>query len=176
MTSARLLGTAALLAAVTLGSSGIPWAQQEGAGATAEEVVQKVNEAAQHLAEEGEAGLEAFRGKDSRYVWKDSYVVVASCEQDRTVAHPIQPELEGTPMKALTDETGKPFAQELCEATQRPQGGWVEYMWPEPGEREPSRKVSYAKAAEGTPYIVLAGVYDEDATVEELEKVSGGQR
>jgi cytochrome c len=161
-----LLPVAMLAATFTSGAV----AQQ---GATPEEVVEKVNQAAQYLAQGGEAGLEAFRTKDSPYVWKDSYVIVGSCEQDRTVAHPIQPELESTPMSTLTDETGKTFAQELCEAAQRPQGGWVEYLWPKPGEQEPSRKISYVKAVEGTPYIAIAGVYDEDATIEELQQISG---
>ena len=135
--------------------------------------MQKVNQAAQYLAREGEAGLEAFRAKDSEYVWKDSYVVVQDCEAGTAVAHPISPELEGRDISTLTDETGKAFAQELCDAAQQPQGGWVEYMWPKPGEQEPSRKISYAKAVEGTPYSVLGGVYDEDATVEELQQISG---
>ena len=146
-------------------------AQQESA--TPEEVVQKVNQAAQYLAQAGEAGLAAFRTRDSEYVWKDSYVIVQDCEKGTAVAHPISPELEGRDLRTLTDETGKAFAQELCEAAQQPQGGWVEYLWPKPGEQEPSRKISYAKAVAGTPYVVLAGVYDEDATVEELQQISG---
>ena len=162
-----LLPVALLAATFTTGAA----AQQEGA--TPEEVVQKVNQAAQDLAQEGEAGLEAFRTEDSEYVWKDSYVVVQDCEAGEVVAHPINPELEGRDITTLTDETGQAFAQELCEAAQQPQGGWVEYMWPKPGEQEPSRKVSYAKAVAGTPYVVLAGVYDEDATVEELPQISG---
>ncbi len=132
-----------------------------------------MNQAAQYLAQEGEAGLEAFRTADSEYVWKDSYVVVQDCEEGKAVAHPISPELEGQDIGTLTDETGRVFAQELCQAAQQPQGGWVEYMWPKPGEQEPSRKISYAKAVAGTPYVVLAGVYDEDATVEELQQISG---
>jgi cytochrome c len=162
-----VLPVALLAATFTTGAV----AQQEGA--TSEEVVQKVNQAAQDLAQQGEAGLEAFRTEDSEYVWKDSYVVVQDCEAGQVVAHPISPELEGRDITTLTDETGQTFAQELCEAAQQPQGGWVEYMWPKPGEQEPSRKISYAKAVAGTPYVVLAGVYDEDATVEELQQISG---
>jgi cytochrome c len=162
-----LLPVAVLAATFTGGAV----AQQEGA--TPEEVVQKVNQAAEYLAQEGEAGLEAFRTRDSEYVWKDSYVVVQDCEEGKAVAHPITPELEGQDINTLTDETGKAFAQELCEAAEQPEGGWVEYMWPKPGGQEPSRKVSYVKAVEGTPYSVLAGVYDNAATIEELQQISG---
>jgi cytochrome c len=147
---------------------------QQGS-ATPEEVLQKVNAGAEYIAQAGEAGLNTFRSKDSEYVWKDSYVVVQNCEEGTVVAHPISPELEGTDLSTLTDETGKTFAQELCEQAQRPQGGWVEYMWPKPGGQEPSRKISYARSIDGTSYVVVGGVYDDDATIEDLEKISGQQ-
>jgi hypothetical protein len=63
-----LLPVAMLAATFTSGAV----AQQEGA--TPEEVVRKVNQAAQYLAQEGEAGLEAFRTNSSEYVWKDSNI------------------------------------------------------------------------------------------------------
>jgi cytochrome c len=59
----------------------------------------------------------------------------------------------------------------LCEAGQRPEGGWVEYPFPKPGEQEPSRKLSYAKAVEGTPYVVNGGIYSDEAKIEELEEL-----
>jgi hypothetical protein len=43
-------------------------------------------------------------------------------------------------------------------------------------EREgTSRKISYVLAVPGTPYVVGAGVYDEEITLDELEAVSGRQ-
>jgi hypothetical protein len=35
--------------------------------------------------------------------------------------------------------------------------------------------VTYFLAAQGTPYVAAAGVYDASAKVADLEKVSGGQ-
>ncbi len=169
-------GTAALAAALALGASGALWAQQQG-GATPEEVVDRVKQAARQLAREGEAGLDAFRDKDSDYVWKDSYVFVVNCDEGTMAAHPIRPELEGQPLTAIPafgDKSPEQLASEMCEAGRRPEGGWVEYAFPKPGEDQPSRKVSYDLAVEGTPYVVGAGVYDEDTTVEELERISGG--
>src|SRR3712207_4265509 len=104
-----LLPVTVLAATLTTGAI----AQQESA--TPEEIVQKVNQAAQYLAQEGKVGLEVFRTKDSEYVWKDSYVVVQDCDESKVVAHPISPELEGQDISTLTDENGKTFAQELCE-------------------------------------------------------------
>ena len=52
-------------------------------------------------------------------------------------------------------------------------GGWFEYPFSRPDAREPSRKISYVLAVPETPYVVGAGVYDEEITLDELEAVSG---
>jgi cytochrome c len=148
--------------------------------ATPQEVVQRVRQAAQDIAQSGEAGLAAYSSRNATSVWKDSYVTVVSCEGGTAVgvAHPIRPELKGKPVaQALTfgPEPGEQLAAAFCAAGRKPHGGWVEYNFPKPGGTQPERKASYFLAAKGTPYIVIAGVYDEDATIEELEKISGGQ-
>ena len=49
------------------------------------------------------------------------------------------------------------------------------YNFPKPGGTRPEREVSYYLVAPGTPYVVGAGVYDPTATVEDLDRLSGGQ-
>jgi cytochrome c len=78
--------------------------------------------------------------------------------------------------RRMSASTGKAFGPELREKIEQPQGGWVEYMWPKPGEEEPTRKITHALQVEGTPYLVDAGIYDDAATIEELERISGGQQ
>jgi cytochrome c len=144
--------------------------------ATPEEVVQKVREAVLYIAEAGEAGLAKFRGKGSRYVWKDTYVFASDCDRSILLAHPIMPEREGQPIAAGPTYRGVTAAWRAsaqCEAGQKPGGGWFEYPFPKPGAREPSRKISYMLAVPGTPYVVGAGVYDEEKALDELEAVSG---
>ena len=54
-----------------------------------------------------------------------------------------------------------------------PQGGWVEYVWPKPGEGKVSRKLSYAHLADisfASGIQVSAGVYDDKVTLPELDK------
>ena len=36
--------------------------------------------------------------------------------------------------------------------------------------------MSYVLGAQGTPYVVGAGLYDEKAQVEDLDKLAGGQQ
>jgi cytochrome c len=149
--------------------------------ATPQEIVAKVQEAANTLAKaaaakSGEASLKQFSQKDSPWVWKDSYTFVLDCASNTMAAHPIKPELVGKDITSMKDTKGNSFFGQLCEATKRPPGVWVEYWWPKPGEKEGSRKVSYAMNARGTPYVVGAGIYDDKITIAELEKLTSSTK
>jgi cytochrome c len=176
--SSRRIATAAL-ACVLAAVAGTARAQQED-HATPQDVMQKVRQAAQEVAKSGEAGLATFSGKNATSVWKDSYTFVLSCEGGTavTVAHPIRPELKGKPTAQIVTfgpKPGEQIAADMCAAGGKPHGGWVEYDFPKPGEMQATRKVSYMLAAPGTPYVVGAGIYDEKAKVEDLDRLAGGQ-
>ena len=174
--SSRRTATAAL--ALGLACAGTARAQQ--GHATPQDVVQKVRQAAEDIAKTGEAGLATFTGMNATSVWKDSYTFVLSCQGRAavTVAHPTRPELRGHPVAQIVTYGPKPgerIAAEFCAAGRQPHGGWVEYNFPKLGGAQPARKVSYLLAAPGTPYVVGAGIYDATATVEDLDKLVGGQ-
>jgi hypothetical protein len=149
-----------------------------GGHATPEEVVAKVRQAAAMLAKDGEAGLPAFRGPASAYVWKDSYVFVSDCGQGVILAHPYQPKREGQPIAAGPTYDGVTAAERQkaqCETAARPDGGWWEYRFPKPGAALPMRKVSYLLAVPGRSWIVGAGVYDATTPLSRLEAVSNAK-
>jgi cytochrome c len=156
-----LIGIASL--SLSLSFSANLFAADEAA--TADEVVEKVKAAAVELAGAGEAGIAAFQGKDSKWAWKDTYVFVYDCEADQALAHPT---LTGKPVMHIKDKADKELFVELCAAGKQATGGWVSYMWPKPGAEEPSQKISYALAVDGTTYQVSAGIYSDDASVNEL--------
>ena len=135
--------------------------------ATAAEVVEKVTAASAALSEAGEAGLADFQG-DNQWAWKDTYVFVYDCEADQAVAHPT---LTGKPIMHIKDKADKELFVALCAAGNQEHGGWVSYMWPKPGAEEPSQKVSYAMSVPNTTYQVSAGIYDDAASVEKLNKM-----
>ena len=87
------------------------------------------------------------------------------------VTHPIKPKLIGKDLSKLKDKNGNYFFIQLCEATKNPKGGWVEYLWPKPGEKKHSRKISYCRNIPGTPYEAGAGIYNDSITLDELEKL-----
>ncbi len=146
--------------------------------ATPQEVIAKVKEAATYLAENGKSGLKTFDSADSPFVWKDTYVFVYDCAAGLAdVAHPV-PATKESEIATNADATGRVTGPELCEAAARPGGAWVEYMWWKPVKAEGakqltyaktiSRKVTYMLSVEGQPYQVGAGVYNDTATVADL--------
>lgn len=144
--------------------------------ATPQEIVAKVQEATNTLAKAGEASLKQFSQKDSAWVWKDSYTFVLDCSTNTMAAHPIKPELVGKDITAIKDTKGNSFFGQLCAANKTTSGVWVEYWWQKPGEKEGSRKISYALHAQGTPYVVAAGIYDDKITIAELQKLTNNMK
>jgi cytochrome c len=178
MMSSHRAATAALAFGLILACPFAVRAQQDHA--TPQEVVQRVQQAAQNIAKSGEAGLATYSSKNATSVWKDSYITVVSCEGGTAVgvAHPIRPELKGKPVaQALTfgSRPNEQLAADFCTEGRKPHGGWVEYNFPKAEGTQPERKVTYLLAAEGTPYVVGAGVYDATARIEDLARLSGGQ-
>jgi len=138
--------------------------------ATPQEVLQKVQEAANYISQKGPSVFEEFNDKGGRWVWGGTYVFVMKCSPFPSLAtHPIKPGLIGKDLSGLKDKTGNYFFIQLCDAASKPKGGWVEYLWPKPGEKNPSRKISFCLAVPGSEYQVGAGIYDEDVSLEKLE-------
>ena len=170
--------TAAAVLAVGLAFACVGSAPAQQEHATAQEVVQKVRQAAQAIAKAGEAGLATYGSKNDISVWKDRYVFIVSCEGGSavTAANPARPELKGQPTAQTLKFGPKPGEQlgtDFCTEGRKSHGGWVEYNFPKAGGTQPERKVSYLWAAQGTPYVAGAGIYDPTATIEVLDKLSG---
>ncbi len=140
--------------------------------ATPKEVVKKVSEAVGVLSKTGEAGLAEFNDPNSKWLWGGTYVFITKCEPyPSNAAHPIKPSLVGKNLSKLKDKTGNYFFIQLCEASSDPKGGWVEYLWPKPGEKKHSRKVTFCQAVPGNPYGVCVGIYDDSLSIEELNNL-----
>ena len=139
--------------------------------ATPEDVIAKVKDAAVFLSKNGDKGLEAFMDRNGQWVWKDTYVWIIDAAKGTDAAHPIKAKLVGMPLMSIKDTSGKYFFAEFCDVATRPNGGWVDYMWPKVGEKKPSRKITYVLQVPNSPYQVAAGIYDDKATIDELNKL-----
>ena len=137
----------------------------EGDKATPQDVYDLVLKAYEVVKALGETSFPDFNDPKGEFVFKDTYAFVQRCPSDMA-AHAFAIDK----LKGVDLDKAFPFNKPLCDAGELSGGGWVEYMWPKPGETEPSRKVSYALRVDGTPYTVMAGIYSDTAKVDELNK------
>lgn len=143
-----------------------------GDTATPEEVIKKVNEAVAYVAKEGDRVFPEFNDPNGKWVWGGTYVFIMRCDGTALVTHPVKPKLIGRDLSGLKDKNGNYFFAQLCEVGKTKNGGWVEYLWPKPGEKEPSRKISFCRQIPGTPYQAGAGLYDEAVSMADLNKLT----
>jgi cytochrome c len=73
------------------------------------------------------------------------------------------PAREGTNTTGQKDATGKLFHEEFIKVARSKGAGWVDYMFPKPGQTQPSQKWTYVKAVkiDGVPGLVGSGFYPE---------------
>jgi hypothetical protein len=136
--------------------------QADSGKATPQDVYELVLKAYEVVKTFGDEALEAFNDPKGEFVYKDTYAYVLKCPSEMA-AHPFAMEkLRGVDLNTFS------FTAKSCEAASKSQGEWVEYMWPKPGEEKPSRKIVFAIGVEGTPYQILAGIYNDTASIEEL--------
>ena len=79
----------------------------------------------------------------------------------------------GKSLKGFLDKNPDPAKQkepnqEMCDAGSKPNGGWTEFYWVQLGETMPMRKINFSINVPGTKYTLIAGIYDEDISLEEL--------
>jgi cytochrome c len=146
-----------LIAALMLSLAGPTWA---GGSATQDEVVAKCQEAAKFIHDKGvDAAIKAIGDKSGPFVWKDTYVFLMNMD-GKMLAHPIKPELtQKESLVEVKDSAGKPLFLEFIELANSKGKGWVDYMWPKPGQDQPAAKTSYIYRVPETQYIVGAGIY-----------------
>lgn len=130
--------------------------------ATRTEVIEKVQAAVKMAQEKGEAGMiEEINKPSSQFVWKDSYVFALTADQAITVAHPVKPKLIGKNLLHIKDVNGVMLFAEFARIGKSDSGkGWVDYMWPKPGDKTPSSKHSYMEKVPGMNVIMGSGYYE----------------
>jgi signal transduction histidine kinase len=106
-----------------------------------------------------EATIKELSNPQGPFVWKDSYVFMMNLE-GKMLAHPMQPELTQLPHCLLiTDPTDKAIFVSFVNMARNQGQGWVDYIWPKPGKKSPSKKSSYVYRVPGKDVFVAAGVY-----------------
>lgn len=135
------------------------------AGATKEECVAKTKEAAEMVSKKGlDATVAEVNKKDGKFVWKDSYVFLVDFD-GKVLAHPMSPGLIGKNVLDMKDKSadpamGKYLFQEFTEVAKTKGAGWVGYMWANPGDPKPRKKISHIYRVPGKNIYAGAGIWE----------------
>ena len=129
-------------------------------GATKDECVAKTKEAAAMVNEKGlDAAVAEINKKDGKFVWKDSYVFLMDFD-GKMLAHPMSPALIGTNVLDRRDKADKLFFKEFVEVAKSKGEGWVGYMWANPTDPAPRKKISYIYRVPGKDLLMGAGIWE----------------
>ena len=121
-----------------------------------------VNKAAALVEAKGKAAFSEFRKRDSEWWFGNTYLFIYDKDMN-VLLNPAFPEREGTNVRGGKDVNGKPFQDEFMKVIQTKGSGWVDYMFPKPGQSQLSQKWSYVKGVkiDGGLGLIGAGFYPE---------------
>lgn len=142
-------------------------------------VVDIVENAVAEIEKNGKDAFPILHDPKGPFIAKDAYVFVTDTTGVELV-NPIFPNLEGRSLIDLKDAQGKYLVREMLLELKSGKSGWVNYMWPKPGESVPTQKVTYvAKAKLGDSWVLVGcGVHLADApksAVADLKKMTAAE-
>ena len=103
--------------------------------------------------------IKQLRYRDNDYFWINDL-------EPKMLMHPNFPELDGKNLSNDKDPTGKYLFVEMVNICKEKGEGFVTYMWPKPGTKQPVPKLSYVKLFKPWGWIVGSGIYFDDVQVE----------
>ena len=123
-----------------------------------------VNDAIAQIEKNGQQTFQLFHDPTGPFIAKDAYIFVYDMNGINLVL-PGFPNLEQRNLSEFKDTQGKRVIREMLDLVQTSGSGWVDYMWPKPGESVSTQKTSYvSKAKLGDKFVLVgAGVYLADA-------------
>jgi signal transduction histidine kinase len=141
-------------------------------------VVDMVRDAAAQVEKNGEAAFSLFHDRTGPFIAKDAYIFVVD-PSGVDLVNPGFPNLEGRNILDVKDTQGKMLIREMLRVVETSGSGWVDYMWPKPGESVSTQKSAYvSKAKMGGGWVLVGcGVYLADApkAVQAGEKMTASE-
>ncbi|MBS1122572.1 MAG: Cache, type 2 domain protein [Deltaproteobacteria bacterium] len=112
----------------------------------------------------GETAFPLLRDPSGPFRVKDAYVFVVDPNGVELV-NPAFPNLEGRNVLDVKDTQSKYLVREMLAMARTRGSGWVDYLWPKPGDSVSTLKSTYvSKARIGDTWLLVAcGVYLADA-------------
>ena len=152
------------LALTTFAGAVSPVFSQQGPPSSerSKQVEALVTKAAEMVDSKGKAAFADFRKKDSEWFHGDAYLFVYDLKAN-VLLNPAFPQREGTNVSGQKDAKGKLFHDEIIKTAETKGSGWVDYMFPKPGQTDPSQKWTYVKKVtiDAVPGLIGSGFYPE---------------
>jgi methyl-accepting chemotaxis protein len=99
--------------------------------------------------------LRKTRYAGSEYFWVNDL-------QHVILMHPVKPELEGKELSQTRDANGKYIFREFVKVARADGEGYVDYLWPKPGNSDAVPKLSFVKLVPEWNWIIGSGIYIDD--------------
>ena len=99
--------------------------------------------------------LKGLRYEKEEYFWINDM-------RPYMVMHPYKPELDGKDLSGFTDPKGFKLFVEFAEKVKSQKAGFVHYLWPKAGMKEPVPKISYVQGFEPWGWVIGSGIYIDD--------------
>ncbi len=132
---------------------------------------EKVTAAVKLIKAKGDAAILEIKDPEGPFRFADGagYIWIHDLE-GIMVMHPIKPALDGKGLLDMRDTNGVYLFVAFNELVEEKGSGWVPYVWPKPGEKQSSPKVSYGVLVKygDKEYVVASGMYD--VTAEDIKK------
>ncbi|HBG20382.1 MAG TPA: hypothetical protein DDY32_14220, partial [Desulfobulbaceae bacterium] len=116
--------------------------------------------------------IKSMRYAGDNYLWINDMVPTM-------VMHPMKSSMDGSNLADYKDPNGKKLFVEFVKVCEKDGQGFVDYMWPKPGEDKPVAKLSFVRLFKPWNWVVGTGVYLETAEArfkEEAKKQIGNLR
>ena len=128
-------------------------------------LINAVDAAVALIEKKGTAAFSIIRDKASQFVFLGTYIFVDTPEGVEVVNGGF-PDIEGKNILNYKDYEGTYLTREIIDIALKKGSGWVDYLWPKPGEIKPSKKHTYVrKAVYGdSTFAVGCGSYADDAS------------
>ncbi|HEV8407451.1 MAG TPA: cache domain-containing protein [Sphingomicrobium sp.] len=121
-----------------------------------------VDKAAALIDAKGRAAFSELRVKGTEWFHGDTYLFAYDLNGN-VLLNPAFPSREGTNVSGQKDANGKLFHDAIIRTAETRGSGWVDYMFPKPGQTQPSQKWAFVRAVkiDGIPGLVASGFYPE---------------
>jgi cytochrome c len=152
-----------LCVSVALSATGAPAVAQQSLpdSPQAKKIVALIEKAAALVEKQGQAAaFTEFRKQGSEWFNGETYLFAYDLKGN-VLLNPAFPKREGTNIAGGKDANGKMFQDEILKTAESKGSGWVDYMFPKPGQTQPSQKWTYVKRInlDGVPGLIGAGFY-----------------